>query len=61
MGSTSRNADIDEHIGKIGQLIGRGKLESAKKEITKLSDKVGEDDPEITRALTYLDFMEDNE
>ena len=60
MGSTSRNADIDEQIGKISQLIGRGKLESAKKEIKKLSDKIGEDDPEITRALTYLDFMDDN-
>ena len=60
MESKSRNAAIDEQISKISKLIGRGKSDAAKKEIRDLSDKIGEDDPEITRALTYLEFMEDS-
>ena len=60
MDSKSRNVVIDEQISKISKLIGRGKSDAAKKEIRELSDKLGEDDPEITRALTYLEFMEDS-
>ena len=57
MGSTSRNSDIEGQIKEISQLISRKKFDSAKDEIKELSFKIGEDDPEITRALTYLDFM----
>ena len=60
MESNSRSAAIDEQIRKISKLIGHGKSDAAKKEIRDLSDKIGEDDPEITRALTYLEFMEDS-
>lgn len=58
MDTKSRNAEIDEQIGKISKLIGRRESDSAKKEIKDLSNKIGEDDPEITRALTFLKFME---
>jgi len=58
METKSRNADVEDAIGKIARLIGDRKADEAREEIRKLSGKIGEDDPEITRARTLLDFME---
>lgn len=58
MGTASRNAGVEDAIGRIAKLIGDGRAEGAKVAIKKLSDEIGEDDPEITRARTFLDFME---
>lgn len=58
MDTKSRNAGVDETISRIAKLIGDGKANEAKAAIKTLSDEIGEDDPEITRARTLLDFME---
>lgn len=58
MGTKSRNAGIEDAISKMAKLIAEGKADEARAAIKKLSDEIGEDDPEITRARTLLDFME---
>ena len=58
MDTKSRNAGVEDAIGKIAKLIGDGKANEAKAAIKTLSDDIGEDDPEITRARTPLDFVE---
>ena len=58
MGTRSRNAGVEDAIGRIAKLIGDGKAEEARAAIKKLSTEIGDDDPEITRAKTLLDFME---
>lgn len=58
MDTKARNAGVDEKISRIARLISDGKGEEARAAIKTLSDEIGEDDPEITRARTLLDFME---
>jgi predicted ATP-binding protein involved in virulence len=58
MDTKSRNAGVEDTISKIARLIGDGRADEAKAAIKTLSDEIGENDPEITRALTLLDFME---
>ncbi len=58
MGADSRNPTVDREISRIARLISEGKATEARAAITTLSDEIGEDDPEITRARTLLDFME---
>jgi predicted ATP-binding protein involved in virulence len=58
MDTKSRNAGVEKTINKIAKLIADGKADEAKAAIKTLSDEIGEDDPEITRARTLLDFME---
>jgi predicted ATP-binding protein involved in virulence len=58
MDTKSRNAGVEDAISIIAKLIGDGKADDARAAIKKLSDEIGEGDPEITRARTLLDFME---
>lgn len=58
MDTRSRNAGVEDKIAKIARLIGDGKADEARAAIGTLSAEIGEDDPEITRARTLLDFME---
>ncbi len=58
MNTKSRNAGVENKIGRIARLIGDGKADEARAAIKTLSDQIGEGDPEITRARTLLDFME---
>ena len=58
MDTKARNAGVEDKISRIARLISDGKAEEAKAAIKTLSDEIGEDDPEITRARTLLDFME---
>lgn len=59
METAPRNTNVEEQIGTIARLIADGKREAASAAIDALSSEIGEDDPEITRARTLLDFMED--
>lgn len=59
METAPRNKNVEEQIGTIARLIADGKREQAISAIDALSSEIGEDDPEITRARTLLDFMED--
>jgi len=58
MDTASRNPAIEQEIGRIAKLIGNHKSAEARAAIEALSDQIGADDPEITRARTLLDFME---
>lgn len=58
MDTKSRNAGVEDAIGNIAKLIGDGKADEARATIKALSDEIGEEDPEIIRARTLLDFME---
>jgi predicted ATP-binding protein involved in virulence len=58
MDTKARNAGVENKIGEIARLIDDGKASEARAAIKTLSDEIGEDDPEITRARTLLDFME---
>lgn len=59
METAPRNTNVEEQIGTIARLIADGKREQAIAAIDALSSEIGEDDPEVTRARTLLDFMED--
>lgn len=61
MFTDSRNPAVEKEINRVARLIADGKSEEAKAAIKTLSDEIGEDDPEITRARTLLDFMEGDE
>lgn len=58
MDTDSRNPTVENEISRIARLISDRKTDEAKAAIKMLSDEIGEDDPEITRARTLLDFME---
>lgn len=61
MDTKSRNAGVEDTIARIAKLIGDGKADEARAAIKTQSEAIGEDDPEITRAITLLDFMEGDE
>ncbi|MCK1284091.1 AAA family ATPase [Bradyrhizobium sp. 44] len=58
MDTESRNPEVEDTISRIAKLIADGKGNEARAAIKTLSEEIGEDDPEITRAKTLLDFME---
>jgi len=58
MDTSSRNPLVEQEIGLIAKLIAEENTEGAKAAIEKLSNKIGEDDPEITRARTLIEFMD---
>lgn len=61
METDSRNPAVDQEINRIAKLIGDRKAIEAREAIEELATEIGEDDPEITRARTLLDFMEGDE
>lgn len=60
MDTKPRNAGVDAEISRIAMLIADGKRDEAKTAIIALSDKIGDDDPEITRARALMTFMDDS-
>lgn len=58
MDTPPRNADVDATLGQIAALIGEGKEEEARSAIEGLAEKIGESDPEVTRARLMLDFLD---
>jgi predicted ATP-binding protein involved in virulence len=58
MNTDSRNTAVEAELGRIAKLIADHKNADARSAIEKLSQKIGTDDPEITRARMLLDFME---
>lgn len=55
----ARNAEIEADLGKLFQLIDDEAFAAAYEQISALSTKLGEDDPELTRARTLISFLED--
>lgn len=58
MDTDSRNAGVDDEIGRIAELIADHRAAEARAALEILSSKIGADDPEITRARTLLEFMD---
>lgn len=58
MNAKSRNTDVQSTIRQIASLIVDKKFGEARSAIGVLSSEIGENDAEITRARTLLDFME---
>ncbi len=58
MDSSPRAEAVDELLGKLSRTMSDQKYTKAKKQIAELVAHLGEDDPEVTRARTLLEFME---
>lgn len=58
MDTAPRNTVVEERLANIAKLIADHKVAEAREAIEALSNQIGADDPEITRARTLLDFME---
>ena len=61
MGAAPRTQEIQELLLQLSQEVGKQQYESARGSLSQLVDRLGEDDPEITRIRTLLDFMEGEE
>ena len=57
MDTGPRTESVNELLSKISGTIGDDRYGDARKLLAELSGRVGEDDPEVTRILTLLDFM----
>ena len=58
MGALPRTPEVEELLTKVSQEIGKQRYDSARALLVKLVDRLGENDPEVTRITTLLDFME---
>jgi len=57
MGVTERPIEVQQKLDKCFKLIDDEKIEEAKTALAKLADLLGDDDPEIVRAYTLIDFF----
>ena len=60
MGTEPRSPSVNELLSKISRAIGDDRYDDAHALLAELSDRVGENDPEVTRIQTLLDFMTDD-
>ena len=58
MDADPRAQEVNELLSQISQEVGKPRYQSARDLLSKLVGKLGEDDPEVTRIRTLLDFME---
>jgi predicted ATP-binding protein involved in virulence len=58
MGAQPRTHEIGELLSEISEDVGKLRYEDAHRRLVQLVDRLGEDDPEVTRIRTLLDFME---
>jgi predicted ATP-binding protein involved in virulence len=61
MGAEPRTQEIQEILSQIAQEVGKQQFNYARKTLGKLVSQLGENDPEVTRLRTLLDFMEGKE
>jgi predicted ATP-binding protein involved in virulence len=59
MESGQRTQGVQELLSRISQAIEAKEYVHAKELVAQLAEQVGEDDPEVTRTSTLLEFMED--
>lgn len=57
MGVTERPLEVQKQLDECFQLIDDNKIEEAKIKLQKLTNLLGEDDPELVRAYTLIDFF----
>ena len=58
MDASSRNQEVQKLLSRVSREIGRGRYKIARGSLAHLVDRLGENDPEVTRMRTLLDFME---
>ena len=58
MDTDPRAREVNALLSQISQEVGKQKYEIARGLLAQLIDKLGEDDPEVTRIRTFLEFME---
>ena len=61
MDANPRSAEVERLLTKISQEVGKQRYENVRGLLAKLVDRLGENDPEVTRITTLLDFMEGEE
>ena len=58
MDSPARATEVEELLTKVSREIGKQRYEMARGLLAQLVGRLGENDPEVTRIRTLLDFME---
>ena len=61
MDADPRTHKVKELLSEISRQVGKQRYESARGLLDQLIDRLGENDPEVTRIRTLLDFMEGDE
>jgi predicted ATP-binding protein involved in virulence len=61
MGASDRNKEIAAKLHALFRLIDDEDFDAARQAITKLTEKLGESEPELTRARSLIKFLEGNE
>ncbi|MGA9626544.1 MAG: AAA family ATPase, partial [Bryobacteraceae bacterium] len=56
-----RAREVQELLSDISREVGAQRFEEARELVAKLSGQLGENDPEVTRTRTLIDFMEGKE
>ncbi len=60
MDTDPRNRTVKKLLSKISRTIGDDRYDDARTMLAELCGRIGEDDPEVTRIRTLLDFMADD-
>jgi len=58
MGAGTRTAQVEELLLRLSRAIGDGDRTRSRSLLSELAENVGEDDPEVTRLKTLLEFEE---
>ena len=61
MDAPSRNQEVEGLLAQVSREIGKQRYEMARGLLAQLVNQLGENDPEVTRIRTLLDFMEGEE
>ena len=61
MDAPPRTAEVEDLLTKVSQEVGKQRLEQARGLLAQLVDRLGENDPDVTRITTLLDFVEGEE
>ena len=58
MGAHPRAKEIQDLLSQISEAVGAQRFADARQIAAKLSEWQGENDPDVVRTLTLIDFME---
>jgi hypothetical protein len=58
MGAPARNRQVNDELKALFELIDEERFDAAREAIANLESKLGEDEPELTRASSLIRFLE---
>ena len=61
MDADPRTQEVEALLSEVSQEVGTQRYDRARELLTQLVERLGENDPEVTRIRTLLDFMEGEE